>query len=289
MSDSFKIACPMCGQHIECPNELYGQPVVCPSCHQQLVVTQTSPDSFAPCSPVSPVIAKKMEVTKPPLWNIFGLVKYHRERRSMQAALLRESRAKYVASILELIQRGEWALSLENVPLLRNEKVFWIETAILYEWKTVGRRYERSLLSSHGKRIVEKAESPVAEGRFIVTDQRLIFASDEQAFSVKAEKLVNIHLYPDGIRFAQDGRKTVRALKFPQKNGDVIQAILNQAFAGSTEGGVIASTPTLADYVAPVKKGPGHFSAATGCLFVFLAFFLIVCFYGGCAEIRRLQ
>lgn len=233
MSDTFKMECPKCGQHIECPNELYNQPVPCPTCREQVLAAPSVALDPPRDHSEPPIVPQKSEIGKPPLWNILALVKYHRDRRRVQQALIRESRCKYIASVLDLIRSGEWALSIENVVLLRNEKVLWNEPAILYEWKTVGRHYETTFLSSRGKRVIEKAETAVAEGNFIITDQRLIFSSEEQSFSVKPEKLLNIHLYPDGIRFAQDGRKQARALKFPSKNGDIIQAILNLTFGAT--------------------------------------------------------
>ena len=217
--ETFKIECPKCGQHIAFPRELFGQAVDCPACHEQILAGRLAAFNSPARVPALPVVAQKEEVARPALWNILALVGYYRERHRMQQALIRQNRANYIASVLDLIRRGEWTLSVENVVLLRDEKVLWTEPAVLYEWKTVRRH--------------EKAESAVAQGMFIITDQRLIFSSLDQSFSVKPEKLLNLHLYPDGVRFAQDGRKQARALKFGRKNGDVIQAILNQAFAGS--------------------------------------------------------
>jgi DNA-directed RNA polymerase subunit RPC12/RpoP len=168
MSDTFKMECPECGQHIECPNELFGQSVDCPSCGSA-ILTGESPISAPPVLQASPPIAPRPPLPpKPPLWNVFALLGYYRERARIQQALLRESRCNYIASVLDLIRRGEWSLSVQNVLLMRNEKVLWSEPATLYEWKTVGRHYENTLFSSRGKMITDKAEAPVAEGAFIL-------------------------------------------------------------------------------------------------------------------------
>jgi hypothetical protein len=233
MSDFFKISCPKCTQHIECPNELIGQFLDCPNCGDRILALQHAASDPAHNMALPPLIPQEVPLAKPPLWNIPALVIFYRERRKLHQASIREDRANYIASIMDLIRRGEWSLSPQNVVLLRNEKVLWNEPAILYEWKVVGRHYESVSFSTRRKKVVEKAESPVAHGIFLITDHRLIFSSAEQSFSVNPEKLLNIHLYPDGIRFAQDGRKQPRALKFARKNGDVIQAILNLSFASS--------------------------------------------------------
>ena len=232
-AEFFKIECPKCHQAIECPNQLYEQTVTCPTCSEQIQAIPCAIPAPEQVQAVPPAIPSQNERPKPPLWNVFARAKYHREQREIQQAKQREERGNYIASVLDAIRRGEWALRVENVVLTRDEKVLWSEPGTLYEWQTVGRHYESTLFSARGKKVTEKAEVAVAGGSFIITDQRLIFSSGEKSFSVKPEKLLNIHLFPDGIRFSEDRRQKPRAIKFQRRNGDIMQAILNQTFAST--------------------------------------------------------
>lgn len=61
MSATFKMQCGSCGQHIECPNELFGQSIDCPSCGSRILAAESPPpppsipQAIPPVAPPPPI------------------------------------------------------------------------------------------------------------------------------------------------------------------------------------------------------------------------------------------
>jgi hypothetical protein len=147
--------------------------------------------------------------------------------------------------LLTEIQNGNLpTIAVVNVVLQKKETAFWSERASLFEERVVRRRYEGGSrgvslrimkgvsyrIGSHrGHIVTDKAMLPVSTGDLIITNKRVIFRGDGKSFSVKLDKLLEVHFYADGVRLTDDKGKP-RMLKFMKEgNTDVIGAILSHA------------------------------------------------------------
>ncbi len=132
-----------------------------------------------------------------------------------------------------------------NLITQKDEKVYWIEPSSLLEEQVVNRRYEGGsrgvsfkimkgvhyrIGGSKGHIVSEKQNVKVSSGQLIITNKRIIFSGDKKSFSTKMDKLIDINLFNNGLRFSEINRNQPRLLTFEKKgNQEIIGAILSSA------------------------------------------------------------
>ena len=143
------------------------------------------------------------------------------------------------------------AISVQNVILQRGETAYWSEPASLLEDRVVSRRYEGGsqglsfrimkgvtyrVGAYRGHLVSDKAVLPVSSGNLIITNRRVIFQGDSKSFAFSLNKMLELHLYSDGIRLTDDRGKP-RLVHFAQAgNADVVgnSFVCNQPFHSMT-------------------------------------------------------
>jgi hypothetical protein len=127
--------------------------------------------------------------------------------------------------------------------LQKDERPHWRTDAKLLEERVVARRYEGGsqgvsirlakgvswrVGAQRGHIVSETAVIPISVGNFVVTDKRLVFSGDGKSFSVAYPKLLDAHMYADGIRVTPSSGKPY-LLQFPDvESADVVGAIVSQ-------------------------------------------------------------
>jgi len=146
------------------------------------------------------------------------------------------------------IQNGNLPdLSVQDVILQKNEIAHWSEPASLLEERVVDRRYEGGshgvsirivkgiyyrVGSQRGHLVTDKAVVPISWGDLIITNKRIIFRGDSKSFNVRLDKLLETHLFSDGLRITDDKGKT-RIIRFVDSaNRDIVGATLSYVVNG---------------------------------------------------------
>ncbi|MEJ7848874.1 MAG: hypothetical protein WKF92_12380 [Pyrinomonadaceae bacterium] len=57
-----------------------------------------------------------------------------------------------------------------------------------------------------GKMVSQSGLIPVSDGYFVVTNKRLVFTGDRKSVSTPIEKLLDLHIFSDGLNFTQMGK-----------------------------------------------------------------------------------
>lgn len=148
--------------------------------------------------------------------------------------------------LLNEIQNGNLPIvRAANLILQNGEQEHWLEPATLIEEKVVRGRY-RGGSSGVSFRIMKgvsfrvgahrgtfNSETdlvPVSGGELILTNKRIIFQGDQKSFATKLDKVLNIQLFNNGLRFSETNKSKQRIVKFAGNgNDDIIGAILTYA------------------------------------------------------------
>lgn len=148
--------------------------------------------------------------------------------------------------VLDEIQKGNVPLiSIQNVIMQRNEKAYWSEPASLVEEKVISSHYEGGSqgmsfrimkgvsyrVGGHrGHMVSERGFVPVSTGDLIITSKRLIFRGELKSFATDLNKILDTHLYSDGLSLALNNRakRIIISLVSPE-NMQIIGATLSYA------------------------------------------------------------
>lgn len=148
--------------------------------------------------------------------------------------------------LLTEIQEGNIpTLIATNIVTQKDEKIYWIETSSLLEESVVNRRYaggSRGVsfrivkgvnyrIGGHkGHYEVDKENVEVSSGKLIITNKRIIFSGDKKSFSTGLDKIIDISLFTNGLRFSEINKNKPRLIKFEKKeNQEILGAILSSA------------------------------------------------------------
>ena len=146
--------------------------------------------------------------------------------------------------LLNEIQKGNLPIvPVTNLVTQKSEKVYWAEPAILAEEKVIRRRYEGGSqgvsfrvmkgvsyrVGGHRGHIVsETGLVSVSDGELIITSKRVIFRGDGKAFAIKLDKILDIQIFINGLRFTENNKSKPRMVKFKQEgNHDIVGAVLS--------------------------------------------------------------
>jgi hypothetical protein len=147
--------------------------------------------------------------------------------------------------LLTEIQDGH--LPVQSAPglgLQKNEVAHWSEPAGLIEERVVSKGYVGGSQGfsfrvmkgvtyrvgvSKGHLVTDTAQLKVSRGPFVVTSQRAVFQGNSKAFAFRLDKLLDVHMFADGVRLT--GPNGVpHTLEFDSTyNVDIIGAILSRA------------------------------------------------------------
>lgn len=181
-------------------------------------------------------ISKEEEKELKKIQNYLGLT-------DNQTQISKKEFARY--RLLNEIQKGNLpAISVSNLRTQKGEIVHWVESAILSEEKVLRRRYEGGSqgvsfriakgityrVGGHrGYSVSETGLVPVGFGELVITNKRIIFRGDGKVFAVKLEKIFDMQIFTNGMRFAENNRSKQRMIAFKEEgNHDIIGAILSQ-------------------------------------------------------------
>jgi len=148
--------------------------------------------------------------------------------------------------LLSNVQDGNLpVLQVAGLVTQRDEQVHWSEPSRLLEEKVLRRRYEGGssgvsfriakgvtyrVGAQRGHLVSETGIVPVSTGELLVTDRRIVFRGDAKSFAAKYDKLLDIQLFSDGLRFSEAGKSKPRIITYLQSgNQDIVGAILTQA------------------------------------------------------------
>jgi hypothetical protein len=140
------------------------------------------------------------------------------------------------------IHRGHLAtVEVAGVVRKKNETLHWRESASLMEERVVDRKY---VGGSHGVSIriakgltyrvgaqrghivTEKAMVPVSTGNLVISNLRVMFLGNKKSFNVLLGKIMDIHMYADGLQLTDDAGRQ-RLVQFDgTSNADLIAATL---------------------------------------------------------------
>lgn len=132
-----------------------------------------------------------------------------------------------------------------GVVMKRGEVAHWIEPATLLEEKTVSRKYvggshgvsfrimkgvSYRIGASRGRMVSETGIVPVANGYFVITNQRLVFSGDRKSVNAPYTKILDMSLYTDGLNFSLTSRQKPILVKFSNsQNGEIVGALVSYA------------------------------------------------------------
>ena len=154
--------------------------------------------------------------------------------------LLELARIAHITSIRD----GTARVDAAGILLHKGERAIWAEPASLIEECTVSRQWQGQsqgfsfriakgltyrVGGTRGHSVAVKANVPTSDGTLLVTDQRIIFSGDAKSFSVTLEKMLNFHLFSDGLSLGVDGGKPNRVIKLKQPNGDLVRVAIDTA------------------------------------------------------------
>jgi len=143
-------------------------------------------------------------------------------------------------------------LTLSNVITQKDEMVYWAEPSSLLEERVVNRRYEGGSkgvsfrimkgvnykIGGHkGHYVVDKANVKVSSGKLIITNKRIIFSGDKKSFSIRLDKIIDISLFTNGLKFSEINKNEPRLITFEKKgNQEILGAILSSAINHFSDG-----------------------------------------------------
>ena len=132
-----------------------------------------------------------------------------------------------------------------NIITQKDEKVYWIEPASLVEERIVDRHYQGGSrgvsfkimkgvhyrIGGHkGNYVVDKKNVKVSSGKLFITNKRIIFSGDKKSFSTGLNKIIDINLFSNGLKFSEMNRNEPRFISFDRSgNQEIFGAILNSA------------------------------------------------------------
>jgi len=148
--------------------------------------------------------------------------------------------------LLNEIQKGNLpTVPVTNLVMEKGEKAYWAEPAILMEVKVINRRYEGGwegvsfrimkgvsyrVGGYRGHIVSETGLVPVRDGELVITSNRIIFRGDVKAFAIKLDKILDIQIFTDGLKFTENNKSIPRIIKFKQQgNYDIVGAVLSYA------------------------------------------------------------
>lgn len=146
--------------------------------------------------------------------------------------------------LLNEIQQGNMPIvSVANLIIQKNEKVYWTEPAVLAEEKVLRRRFEGGsqgvsfrimkgvsyrVGGFRGHSVSETGIVAVSTGELIITSKRIVFRGDKKSFAVKLDKILETQLFTNGLQFSENNRSKPRVVKFEQEgNHNIIGAVLS--------------------------------------------------------------
>jgi len=147
--------------------------------------------------------------------------------------------------LLRDIQTGKLPnVAVAGLVLQKGETAHWTEPASLLEERVVNRRYVGGSsgvsfriargVSYHvggfrGHMEADKKILPVSSGTLVITSKRLVFLGDNKSFNSRLDRLLDVHLFGDGIR-VDDSAGKPHTFRFASRhNVDAFGAILSQA------------------------------------------------------------
>jgi hypothetical protein len=140
--------------------------------------------------------------------------------------------------------------SVTNLILQKGEIAHWCEAGDIMEERVVSRRYQGGSqgvsvriakgvsyrIGSHrGHLITDTAVIPVSSGELIVTNKRVVFRGDNKSFSLRFDKLLDVHFFRNAVRVTGDKGKPHLVQFDDEDNSEIVGAVLSFAinnFAG---------------------------------------------------------
>lgn len=139
-------------------------------------------------------------------------------------------------------------VEVPNVVLQRGERAVLVAAMTALEYKSVGRRYQGSgsgvslrvtrgvsfrMGGATGYSVPVMDLVPVADGRLVVTSQRLIFAGDLAGWADPLPKIIAFEGFSDGIQYSVQGRSKPRIFKLGpgtrlDEVGAAIEGVVNR-------------------------------------------------------------
>ena len=58
-----------------------------------------------------------------------------------------------------------------------------------------------------GKMVSQSGIVPVSEGYFVITNKRLVFSGDRKSITTPIEKLIDLHIFADGLNYSVTTRQ----------------------------------------------------------------------------------
>jgi hypothetical protein len=155
------------------------------------------------------------------------------------------------AALISQIHRGQLAtVDVSGLVRKKGETLHWRETASLLEERVVDRRYVGAshgvslriakgvtyrIGAQRGHLVTEKAIVPVSTGDFVISNMRVIFLGYKKSFNVYLTKIMDIHMFADGVQLTEESGKQ-RVVRFvDQSNADVVGATLQYVINASRE------------------------------------------------------
>lgn len=148
--------------------------------------------------------------------------------------------------VLDEIQKGNVPqIAIQNVIMQKTEKAYWSEPASLVEEKVISSHYEGGSQGMsfrimkgvsyrvggyRGHMVSQKGFVPVSTGDLIITSKRLVFRGELKSFATDLNKILDTHLYSDGMSLALNNRakRIIISLTNPE-NMQIIGAVLSYA------------------------------------------------------------
>jgi hypothetical protein len=162
---------------------------------------------------------------------------------SQELAVTRAELAK-LRVISDLEQGIVPEVDTAGVALQKGEVAIWREKAKLLEDRVVRREYQGGsrgvsirimkglsyrVGATRGQSVPVTETVEVASGHLFITTKHIIFSGDAKSFRVKLEKIIDVTLYNDGMRFAADGKVKPHLLSTRNGAGDLLGAALTLA------------------------------------------------------------
>jgi hypothetical protein len=121
-----------------------------------------------------------------------------------------ETKISKYRNLYELEKENLICLDVDNDLLMPDEDCHWIADVILMEEKAIadasnGVKITKGLTyrigSSKGQLISETDLMPVTKGVLYVTNKQMIFSGEGKSLEIPYDKLIDISLYGDGMKF----------------------------------------------------------------------------------------
>ena len=134
--------------------------------------------------------------------------------------------------------------SAPGLALQKNEAAHWLEPAGLLEDRVVSKGYVGGsqgfsfrvmkgvtyrVGASKGQLVTNTAVLKVSRGPFVVTNQRAVFQGDTKAFAFRLDKILDVHMYSDGLRITGPNGAPHTVQFDSPGNVDIVGSILSQA------------------------------------------------------------